>query len=44
MTFTKLLDNTNYIAYFTAENDLPVNPDLIDDESIIKVINLVTSD
>jgi len=29
VAFSNLYDSTEYIAYFTAENDLPVNPDLL---------------
>ena len=35
--FSNLYDNTDYVAYFIAENDLPVNPDLMDDSLIQKV-------
>lgn len=37
ISFTNLLDNTQYDAYFIAENNLPVNPDLMPDEKIIKL-------
>lgn len=32
--FQNLYENTDYIAYFIGENDLPVNPDLMDDHQI----------
>jgi hypothetical protein len=35
--FTNLYDNTLYKAYFIAENDLPVNPDLMDDQEILSI-------
>lgn len=35
--FTNLYDNTEYDAYFIADNDLPINPDLMDDDEILKV-------
>lgn len=35
--FTNLYDNTQYKAYFIAENDLPVNPDLMDDQEILPI-------
>jgi hypothetical protein len=33
--FESLLDNTLYKAYFTTDNDLPVNPDLLRNDEII---------
>ena len=35
--FTNLYDNTEYEAYFVAENSLPYNPDLMLDEDILKL-------
>ena len=35
--FTNLFDNTEYDAYFIADNDLPVNPDLMTEDKILKV-------
>lgn len=35
--FSNLYDNTEYYAYFIADNDLPINPDLMNDELIQKV-------
>ena len=35
--FNDLQDNTDYVAYFAAENDLPINPDLTKTEDILKV-------
>eukprot|EP01017_Pseudomicrothorax_dubius_P036244 TRINITY_DN5170_c0_g1_i7.p1 TRINITY_DN5170_c0_g1~~TRINITY_DN5170_c0_g1_i7.p1 ORF type:complete len:641 (-),score=124.40 TRINITY_DN5170_c0_g1_i7:50-1972(-) len=37
ITFTSLMDNTLYDVYFVGENDLPVNPDLMDESQIQKV-------
>ena len=39
--FTNLYDNTEYEAYFVAENYLPHNPDLMEDQNII-VLTFVT--
>jgi len=36
-----LSDNTEYDVYFIGENDLPVNPDLMD-ESLIQKLTFVT--
>ena len=41
MEFTNLIDNTPYTAYFIGENDLPVNPDLMD-RSEMKTVNFRT--
>lgn len=41
-SFTNLYDNTEYQAYFVAENDLPVNPDLMDEKEIY-MTNFVTT-
>lgn len=35
--FSNLYDDTEYDAYFIAENDLPVNPDLMKESSIQKI-------
>ena len=35
--FSNLFDNTDYEAYFIAENDLPINPDLMNDDQIKKI-------
>ena len=35
--FTNLYDNTEYEAYFVAENNLPHNPDLMYDKDIVKL-------
>lgn len=35
--FTNLYDNTEYEAYFAAENNLPHNPDIMQDKNIIKL-------
>jgi hypothetical protein len=35
--FTDLLDNSEYEAYFVAENSQYVNPDLMEDEEMIVI-------
>lgn len=37
MYFSGLFENTEYEAHFAAENALPVNPDLMEDEEIVTV-------
>jgi len=36
-SFTNLFDNTEYEAHFIGENNLPINPDLMDDQEIVTV-------
>ena len=43
-SFTNLYDNTEYQAYFVAENDLPVNPDLMDEKDIYMTSFVTTSE
>lgn len=43
-SFTNLYDNTEYEAYFVAENDLPVNPDLMDEKEIYMTSFVTTSE
>jgi len=31
LEFSDLYDNTEYVAYFTAENNMPINPTLVED-------------
>ena len=37
INFTDLYDFTAYTAYFVAENDLPINPDLMEDDEVVPV-------
>ena len=37
MNSKELSDNTEYDEYFIGENDLPVNPDLMEEYQLIKM-------